>query len=456
MEAPAHNAFLRRLEDALLQQVDKTVVNAVARVTLYLPAPDIFAWLAAQPFGQKLFWASRNRTTCIAGIGVADAFIPHSKSLQKHFSDIQQKLASTPDARYFGGIRFAPHQAPSAEWLPFGTSSFFLPRFELHVETGRRTDAKFICNFVGGKESIATILEEARKICFDFLPLPKHLENPLFKQNFPNAEKWHQNVGFLLAQFKSGFLQKTVLARKTLLQFADELNPFQILKNLYYTKPSCYHFLFQPESGCAFLGATPERLYKRNQRALYTEAVAGTRPRGTTPTDDQALQDDLLYSEKDRREQAFVSDFITRALSPNCESVQMQKEPNVMVLSRRMHLHTRIRAEVRPEVSDADLIHALHPTPAVCGEPRATTLSVLPTLEPFDRGWYAGPVGWISGEAAEFAVAIRSGLCRGRALSLFAGAGIVQGSVAENEWTEIEGKISDFLEEVQAETVVSV
>jgi menaquinone-specific isochorismate synthase len=95
-------------------------------------------------------------------------------------------------------------------------------------------------------------------------------------------------------------------------------------------------------------------------------------------------------------------------------------------------------------VTDAEVLRALHPTPAVGGYPGVEALEEIRALEPFDRGWYAGPVGWIGADAAEFAVGIRSGLVRGNTLALFSGAGIVAGSAPEGEWAEIEQKIGDF------------
>lgn len=446
MENRFTSSFLSRLSEALSVCFLQPSTSLVQRISLYLPAPDIFSWLNAQTFSHKLFWSSRNRTTCIAGVGVADAFMPHRKNLHKHFADIQQKLGATPEARYFGGIRFAPEQQIAPEWQAFGSSTFFLPRFELHVESNRSTDAKFICNFITGKDSILGILEEAAKLCFDSLPLPHVDLIHLTQQNTPTSTQWNENIHHLLSQFKTNRLQKTVLARKAQFGFAQNLNPFQLLKNLYQTKPYCYHFLFQPEEDKAFLGASPERLYKRNGRSLWSEAVAGTRPRSIDVQEDMLLHDELLYSEKDRREQEFVHAFIRRALVDKCLSLKSAIEPIVLVLSRRMHLYTRISAQLKDTVCDADLIHGLHPTPAVCGEPKEASMEVLSALETFDRGWYAGLVGWISGEGAEFAVAIRSGLCEGNTLSLYSGAGIVAGSVAKEEWAEIEGKISDFLE----------
>jgi menaquinone-specific isochorismate synthase len=90
------------------------------------------------------------------------------------------------------------------------------------------------------------------------------------------------------------------------------------------------------------------------------------------------------------------------------------------------------------------VLRALNPTPAVGGHPKKGALEEIRSIETFDRGWYAGPVGWIGADGAEFAVGIRSGLVRGRRLTLFSGAGIVEGSVPEAEWAEIEQKIGDF------------
>ena len=107
-------------------------------------------------------------------------------------------------------------------------------------------------------------------------------------------------------------------------------------------------------------------------------------------------------------------------------------------------MRAKVRGTLLEGVTDAALLQALHPTPAVGGYPRGEALEEIRNLEPFDRGWYAGPVGWIGPEASEFAVGLRSGLVRGRTLALFSGAGIVAGSVPDEEWAEIEQKISDF------------
>jgi Isochorismate synthase len=175
-----------------------------------------------------------------------------------------------------------------------------------------------------------------------------------------------------------------------------------------------------------------------------SEAVAGTRGRGDTPEADAALRDELMDSPKERREHAFVQEAIRDELDRLCTSVEAPEAPSDLALAQGRHLHARLTGTLRSGTSTLDLLDALHPTPAVGGVPTDAALGAIRTQEPFDRGWYAGPVGWIGADAAEFAVAIRSGLVRDDRLALFSGAGIVDGSEPEREWDEIEQKIGDF------------
>jgi menaquinone-specific isochorismate synthase len=151
-----------------------------------------------------------------------------------------------------------------------------------------------------------------------------------------------------------------------------------------------------------------------------------------------------MHSEKDLSEHAFVRIGIEETLGPLCEEIEVEGAVSEMKLARGRHLRSRVSGTLREGVTDAALLDALHPTPAVGGHPRAKALGEIWALERFDRGLYAGPIGWIGADASEFAVGIRSGLVRGRTLALFSGAGIVASSVPDEEWAEIEQKIGDF------------
>ena len=246
---------------------------------------------------------------------------------------------------------------------------------------------------------------------------------------------------------EGGALQKVVLARRARFLFEEAVDPFALLRRLEAATPRCFHALVEaagPEGGAggaAFLTATPERLFRLDGRALQTEAVAGTRPRAASDAADDRLRDELLGSEKDRREHGFVRDRIAAALAPLTVALDVDGDASAMTLARGRHLYTGVRGTLAGGVGALDVLRALHPTPAVGGTPTDLALDAIDRLEPFDRGLYAGPVGWVGRdgagrEAAEVAVGIRSGLVEGRTLSLYSGAGIVVGSDPAAEWAE--------------------
>ena len=209
--------------------------------------------------------------------------------------------------------------------------------------------------------------------------------------------------------------------------------------------PECFHFCFMPEPGVAFIGASPERLYLRQGKLIQSEAIAGTRPRGTSTAADGALGQNLLHSDKDLREHRYVVQGIRDTLAPLCQVLDVGEEISILRLAQCQHLVSFFEGTLDDDVLDTDILQRLQPTPAVGGYPAGAALDEIDRLESFDRGWYAGPIGWVSPNATEFAVAIRSGLIDGSKLCLFSGAGIVEGSTADGEWDEIENKISDFI-----------
>jgi menaquinone-specific isochorismate synthase len=132
---------------------------------------------------------------------------------------------------------------------------------------------------------------------------------------------------------------------------------------------------------------------------------------------------------------------IETQLAPLSETIVCDDEPHLERLQHVQHLRTDVRGTLRPGVRDADVLAALHPTPAVCGLPTERAMSVLRDVEGFDRGLYCGLVGLWRADEAEFAVAIRSALICGREVQLYAGAGIVDGSDADAEWDETVDKL---------------
>ena len=413
----------------------------VTRVSVDAGRADALAWLREQRSHPRVYWSGRDGGAENAAAGAADL---QAGDGPEDIGVLGKRLrAGDPEVRYYGGGRFDPARGADESWEPFGAYRFVLPRFELRADESGTT---LSCNLVlpRDREHQEEILAQIEGMRVPSEGDDDALPEPLYREDAPDRPGWEENVGRALSAFSEGRLGKVVLARRAGLGFAEDLDGVSLLRELRDVTPGCFHFYVEPVPGTAFVGASPERLYKREGRLVTSEAVAGTRPRGASSGDDEDLRDELLGSEKDRAEHGFVRVGIGEALRPLCKELEVEEGVSEMKLASRRHLVSRVRARLREGVTDAEVLGALHPTPAVGGYPSEGALEDIRELEPFDRGWWAGPVGWVGADAAEFAVGIRSGLVRGRTLALFSGAGIVAGSKPEEEWAEIEQKIEDF------------
>ncbi len=427
---------------AALQDVKGTEV--LVRAEVLVEGIDALQWLAVQPPMARGYWADRENEFELAGIGRADLIDgDHAADYDRLMNELHSRIdAARGSIRYFGGLRFAEAGPHDPEWNAFKQFRFVLPRFELVRKSGITTLA---CNMRADDdmESVALELEALRMP--DSPALPVAPPAPLGRTDVPDRELWMQRVEDALASVREDRYEKIVLARRASLNFSEAIESGWLLSRLQAETTNAFLFCFQPDARHAFLGASPERLYRRDERRLRTEAIAGTRPRGATEKDDEDLGQDLLSDEKELREHRYVVDGITAALDPFVQDLAVDANPSLLKLTHAQHLISRFRAVLRDGVSDGDLLRALHPTPAVGGYPRAAAVADIPVLEGFDRGYFAAPVGWVEKNAAQFAVGIRSGLVEDCSLHLFSGAGIVEGSVPAQEWEEIENKIEDFL-----------
>jgi menaquinone-specific isochorismate synthase len=449
-EAGAPDGARWLLADRVSRALSGTGLESVADervVRLAVPAGpvDPFGWLSEQRIFPKTYWSGREDGLGVAAVGAADL---REARVSEGAGSLPKLLASLPDsggsgARYYGGMRFDPLRKPDEEWAAFGAYRFVLPRFELHAGDGETT---LVCNLVLSRDAdnASKILQEIEDLSLPQGASDASLPVPVSREERPDLTGWKKNIEQALSAFAEGRLGKVVLARRAEFGFEGDLEPTLLIESLKAATPECFHFYAEPEDGVAFLGASPERLFRRDGRSVESEAVAGTRPRGASSADDDGLRDDLLQSAKDLSEHSYVRAGIGEALAPLCEELEMGEDVSEMKLARGRHLRSKVRGTLREGVTDAVLLDALHPTPAVGGHPRGEAMEEIRVLEPFDRGWYAGPVGWIGADSSEFAVGIRSGLVRGRKLALFSGAGIVAGSVPDEEWAEIEQKIGDF------------
>jgi menaquinone-specific isochorismate synthase len=442
-------ALSDRIRKVVRTGADRPFVKRVS-----VPVPELVQpidWTRAQAQSETAYWSGREETRTVAAVGVAD--VVSSTSAPVDYDALGETLTNRlgeapPSARYYGGLRFDAAQPPAPDrpdrrWASFGTCRFVLPRFEL-VE--QDDTLELACNLVLPRDADrverieGAIHEMALPVPEDRTPLPR----PYHRQDVPDHAGWTQMVRWALDAIDGDALDKVVLARRVALALGDSMDPLLVLSHLEPATPGCYHFAVRPADGPAFVGASPERLFRREGRYVVSEAVAGTRPRGDTEAEDEALRRELLESPKERREHAFVEEAIRADLESVCASVQRPNGTGERALARGRHLHSQLTGTLRPDTSTTDLLNVLHPTPAVGGVPTDNAVAAIRAQEPFDRGWYAGPVGWIGRDAAEFAVGLRAGLVEENQIALFSGAGIVEGSTPDREWEEIEQKIGDF------------
>lgn len=335
----------------------------------------------------------------------------------------------TAAPRVVGGFAFAPDAAAGRRWREFPPAWFFLPR-RLWLRQGRR------CTLV-------ECLDEATPRTV----FPSHTGRESADEA---TESWEARVGAALDHIATGHIDKIVLSRRR--SFAPVRPPLlDVLRRLRSTRPECVTFACKP-AATTWFGSTPELMVERQEGSFFTPALAGTIRRSGDERVDRERTRELLACPKNRREHAAVVAGIRGALAPLGVQLDPAQEPHVITLPEALHLRTPISGRGAEEHDVLTLAAALHPTPAVCGTPRAEAARLLHDEEP-DRGWYTGGLGWMDAAGdGEVVVALRSALLADAALSVFAGAGIVAGSDPHAELAETELKMSAMLAPLRAAT----
>jgi salicylate biosynthesis isochorismate synthase/menaquinone-specific isochorismate synthase len=252
-------------------------------------------------------------------------------------------------------------------------------------------------------------------------------------------------VAEAVRRIRAGQLEKVVLARQLRVRAAAPYEPATILSALRERFPEC--FVYAAGRGDAsFLGATPELLIRRDGQRASTVALAGSIRRGEDPAVDEQLGRELLASTKNVRENQIVARRIAEALAPLSVWVTRAAQPELVRVANIQHHCTPVRAQLAADVGLLRIASVLHPTPAVGGEPGDVAAAMIPELEGFNRGWYAGTVGWmdVAGDG-ELCVALRGAVLHGACASCYAGCGIVADSDPAAELAETETKLGAIL-----------
>ena len=418
-----------------LTSLERSEVPFPVQLTIPAPNLDVWQWLSANEGLARIAWADRNDSEVVAGVGQAAAVeLAPGENVSACIERCRQRLSGSSDSpRFFGGCSFDG----TDHWSSFGAGRFIVPRLLLSGRTLKLA--------VMDAEDIDQARLDLQNINFEPVALPEKMPEQLKRNYSPTFDGWQSQIDEALALIRSEVVEKIVLSRKAQLTFSGRLCPVALTKRLKAATYDCFAFCFDFGAGSAFVGATPERLFLRKGISLQSEVIAGTRMRGCDSVDDERLAIELLTSDKDQREHDIVRKSIRQKLHQFVDHLNVDTQASILRLANKQHLRSNVQGTLKTGVDDGMLLQRLHPTPAVGGYPTENALPEIARIEPFNRGWYAAPVGWVGADSAQFAVGIRSGLVEGNKLSLFSGAGIVRGSDPDEEWREVENKIQDFI-----------
>ncbi|CQJ49721.1 TPA: isochorismate synthase MenF [Yersinia enterocolitica] len=407
---------------------------------IILPAPgqvgnQLLEWLAAQYHFPQFYWHHRE--------GHEEAVVCGQT---RQFNDVQsadqfiQQHRAVVGLRVWGLNAFEPVSIvePSPDSPQQTQTSFlFLPRIEI-LRRGKNT---YLTLNLVSDDSLAQ--DALLAIAFiDQLVAAKPLAAldvvVEAASHMPEYPQWSRLIEQALGNIEQQKMEKVVLARATRLMLDKPLSCGAFMAASRQVNHHCFHFMLRFDGLRAFLGSSPERLYLRQLHHLETEALAGTASNDEDIVHATELADWLMHDEKNQRENLLVVDDICQRLQGGVVAVDVMP-PEVIRLRKVQHLRRCIHAQLN-HANDADCLHRLQPTAAVAGLPRNIARQFITENEPFSRGWYAGSAGYLSLKQTEFSVTLRSAWVEDKQIHLYAGAGIVAGSDAEQEWQEINNK----------------
>ena len=437
----------------------RTLISVTKEVEVADPCAAAFASRLASD--RWFCWEQPDRGFALAGLGVAHEAASRGR---ERFRDVAEEclriggdavvdeprgLPAGAGPVWLGGFAFDPDGGSTPTWSSLPPASLVLPEVSI-CRSGERsflTVNALLQPGDGAERAGGRLAARLAALRLD-APLPLLDPHPTAHAGIRSARpprEFEAAVEAATSRIAAGEIAKVVLAREVIVSAAAAHDPAALFGAMREQFPACFCFCCgTPEA--AFIGASPELLLRRSGAGVSTVALAGSTRRSSDPAVDDHLGEQLLRSDKDRREQRIVAERIVQALRPHAVWVEAAPEPEIVKVANIQHLATPVIAQLAEPHSAIELAGRLHPTPAVGGEPWPQAASAIAELEGMDRGWYAAPVGWMDAtEDGEFCVALRSALLRDREAHLFAGVGVVAGSDPAAELAETEVKLGALL-----------
>ena len=378
----------------------------------------------------------------MAGMGVAQRIPIDRAAGQAGAAEAQGHLAAlrTTDTIALPGS--GPVAFAAMPFEPTAASELVVPQaLFVRGREGRRWATLANDRGPADDAAVATAVDQAVALTASASAAPQPVELELRSVLSPEAWRDHV-VGGARDRIRAGELSKAVLARELRLRADAPLDHAAIIERLAAVHPTAIVFALE-----GFVGASPELLVARTDDVVRAHPLAGTAARASDPALDQQQVAGLLASDKDRWEHQITIDWLLDELLPFCSFVDAEPNPSIVSLPNVHHLGTRVEGRLSaPPASVLELVAALHPTPAVGGDPQDAALRLISELESAERGRYAGPTGWVDSRGnGAFCVAIRSAQLRRTDATLFAGVGVVADSDPEAELAETRAKFQAML-----------
>lgn len=408
--------------------------------------------------GERFFWKDPSGNQVIVGIGVVKQVQSNQatgrfdrteiewKQLVKDAVTCGEQIKPGTGPAIFGGFAFDPLKKKTSLWSKFSESLFHVPKYMLSFIDGEfYFTTNVFCTQHDDEELFDKVYKDRQYLLGAVFQKQNFSYPSLVKMEEIKAEEWKKSVTSLVESFTESNLKKVVVARELRLQFENTVQVEKVLTHLLEEQKESFIFAFEVNGDC-FIGASPERLVKKEETRVLTTCLAGSIARGSTLEEDNLLGQNLLEDQKNLVEHQYVVDMIKEAMEETCEKVTLPDEPQLMKTKYIQHLYTPVIGQSREGTSLLDIVNRLHPTPALGGVPKEQAVTKIREIEELDRGFYAAPIGWQDSQGnGEFAVAIRSALIQGKEASLFAGCGVVADSEAESEYIETSIKFRPML-----------
>jgi menaquinone-specific isochorismate synthase len=410
-----------------------TTAPLVARTVALAELPDLLAVAG----DDGLMW--REEDGGLAAHGTALRLdLPGGLADERSLTHVRQTLAGIAVEDEVGLPGCGPVAIGALPFDPAAPGTLVIPRRIVGVRAGRA----WVTTVSPVEGDSAPPEPHAAPQTAGTAPIPDPPDEFTLTPSMPHRV-WKEQVADALKRIEAGELDKVVLARRVDIAANRPFVKSDVLARLIALYPSCMVF-----SVAGFIGASPELLVARTGDRVVSHPLAGTVARSGDAHADQALVAGLMASPKARREHGYVIEVLQAALEDICVELDVPDRPSVMSLRNVSHLATRITARLDPRtpLSALELAARIHPSPAVGGNPTSVAVPYLQSVEGFDRGRYAGPVGWVDarGDGA-WAIGIRSAVVDGAYASIFAGNGMVKGSDPADELTETQLKLQALL-----------